>query len=226
MPIASLTERRTAADAVFETLYDQIVSLEIMPGTKMSEADIATQFGVSRQPVREAFNRLGGMDLLLIQPQRATVVQKFSLSSIQTARFVRRGVELEILRSAIANWSEAHVDAFEQNLGLQEDALHNADTKAFHALDAAFHALIAEVAQQPDAYALVMQKKVMVDRICVLSLRDAKEMEVLVADHRNIFDAIVAGDAPRAEAHFRDHLGRIDKTIAAVRDSHAAYFAD
>ena len=96
----AVPERRTSADIVFETLYDRIVSLGLMPGEKMSEADIAEQFGVSRQPVRDAFNRLGNMNLLLIQPQRATLVRKFSISDIAASRFVRLAVELEIAKTA------------------------------------------------------------------------------------------------------------------------------
>ncbi|MEL6920239.1 MAG: GntR family transcriptional regulator, partial [Pseudomonadota bacterium] len=50
-------ERRTTADAVFDQLLDEIVSLSLTPGTKLSEVDVAKRFGVSRQPVRDAFNR-------------------------------------------------------------------------------------------------------------------------------------------------------------------------
>ena len=70
MPSAARTrDRRTSVDVVFEHLHDAIATLELLPGDKISEAEIAAQFGVSRQPVRDAFSRLENLDLLLIRPQ-------------------------------------------------------------------------------------------------------------------------------------------------------------
>ena len=115
-------ERRTSADMVFDDLYERIGSLELLPGAKISEADIAAKFGISRQPVRDAFSRLGNMELLLIRPQKATVVKKFSLRSIATARFVRLSVELEVLRNAAALWDGSFDTAFKENLVAQKAA--------------------------------------------------------------------------------------------------------
>jgi len=226
LAIAALKERRTAADAVFDHLYDQIISLDVMPGTKMSESEVADQFGVSRQPVRDAFTRLGSMQLLHVQPQKATIVQKFSLSGIRTARLVRLGVELEILRLAVENWSPDWNEAFLRNLTQQDTAVQQDDTDRFHALDAEFHDMISQVAGQQEAFEFVLQKKVLVDRICVLSLKQAHEMAVLVKDHQAIFDAMSSGEVVVAQTFFREHLTRIDKTIEKVRESHSEFFED
>ena len=64
--------RRTSVDLVFEHLYQGINSLNLLPGTKISEADIAARFDVSRQPVRHAFSRLEILELVVIRPQKAT----------------------------------------------------------------------------------------------------------------------------------------------------------
>ena len=67
-------DRRTNADDVFDYLHEQINLLKLLPGTRISEVEIADRFDVSRQPVREAFIRLSNLGLLLVRPQRATVV--------------------------------------------------------------------------------------------------------------------------------------------------------
>ena len=95
-------ERRTSADDVFDFLFDQINTLQLLPGTRISEVEIARQFQVSRQPVREAFIRLSNLELLLIRPQKATVVRQFSHTKILRARFIRSAVETEVLRRACA----------------------------------------------------------------------------------------------------------------------------
>ena len=95
-------ERATGSDLVFDQLFEQITKLELLPGTKISEAEIALSFGYSRQPVREACTRLAGLNLLLVRPQRATVVRPFSRELIANARFVRAAIELEVVRAASA----------------------------------------------------------------------------------------------------------------------------
>ncbi len=224
MAIVAISERRTNADVVFDHLYDEIISLGLLPGTKMSEAEVADQFGLSRQPVRDAFNRLGNMGLLRIQPQRATLVQKFSLVSIETARFVRMAIELELARSAIQHWNDARVEGFSKNLSDQQDAVNEGNTRLFHSLDASFHKLIAEAALKPAAFDLVAEKKAMVDRICVLSLKQSHEMEELLADHCSIFASFQTGDVAAALDCIRKHMSRIDKTIAAVHRNHPDFF--
>ncbi|MGD1881621.1 MAG: GntR family transcriptional regulator [Paracoccaceae bacterium] len=220
----AVPERRTSADIVFETLYDRIVSLGLMPGEKMSEADIAEQFGVSRQPVRDAFNRLGNMNLLLIQPQRATLVRKFSISDIAASRFVRLAVELEIAKTASRRWTVDATRRIEALLENQDLAVRQNDVRDFLELDQAFHAEIAEVARQPEAFEVVLENKARLDRICVLSLKRVDEMARLVEDHRQIAAALARGNVVEMEQALRLHLSRIDETIDSVRASHAEYF--
>jgi len=227
MPTLDLRQRRqTNADLVFGGVYDQIVSLELLPGTRISETEIAEQYGVSRQPVREAFNRLDGLDLLDIQPQRATQVRRFSRSGIEAARYIRLALELEIARSAMAAWTDDAAPAFDANLKAQEDAVARADQTAFHALDEAFHELIANVADKRFAFELVLQKKAQVDRICVLSLKDTDGMRLLVEDHTRIFSAISKRDIGACETALRQHLSRIERTIAHIERTYPDYFED
>jgi len=80
---------------VFDHLYDEIVSMRLLPGAKISEAEIAALFSVSRQPVRDAFSRLENLDLLLIRPQKATEIKRFSSAAITTARFVRSSTTID-----------------------------------------------------------------------------------------------------------------------------------
>jgi DNA-binding GntR family transcriptional regulator len=222
----SLPTRRSTADIIFGQLRDEIMSLEILPGTKLSEAEVAAKFGVSRQPVREALNLLSSEDLVTIQPQKATRVRQFSSAKIATARFVRRAIEVEVLKSACENWSDVCRPGLERCLAAQDRAVKNHDTKEFHALDEEFHALLTEAGQVPFAFEGIKAQKAYVDRICVLSLKNADEMTDLVRDHRLIFNCVSQKDAAGAEAALRVHLARIEKTIEAVRQANSEYFED
>ena len=217
-------ERRTTSDIVFDHLFDAIASLEMLPGTKLSEADIAKRFGVSRQPVRDAFNRLEAQDLLLIRPQKATKVRGFSMEGIAHARFVRLAVELEVVRNACLSWQPANSASLTENLADQKTAIESDRIEDFHRLDYQFHQLICELGGHPLAVDTIQECKRKIDRLCVLSLGRHSEAKTLLEDHKQLAKALEARDETAAGEVIRKHLSRLDDTIAEVHVKHSEYF--
>lgn len=216
--------RRTTTDAVYETLLKEIVSLEILPGAKLSETEVARRFGVSRQPVRNAFTKLGNEDLLLIRPQKATEVRGFSMERIALARLVRIAVELEAVYRGVQVWDSACDAEMTENLVLQEKAIRDGDLPAFHALDYNFHKLIYVLGGNPLAFDVMLDCKQKVDRLCMLSLEKNSEAESILSDHREIAAGMASGDLERAQASMRKHLSRLDETIEYIHKTHPDFF--
>ncbi|WP_420862026.1 GntR family transcriptional regulator [Algirhabdus cladophorae] len=217
-------ERKTSADVVFDYLHEQINTLQLMPGTKISEAEIAAKFGVSRQPVRDAFSRLGNYDLLLIRPQKATVIKKFSLNAITAARFMRLSVELEVLRKALINWTPKWREKLMECIATQEDAVARGDADAFHKSDYTFHQLLCQVADAEFAFDIIQENKAKVDRLCVLSLGAKDTMPELLEDHKQMLDQLENGDEAGLCLTIRRHLSRLDSTVDDIYEKHADYF--
>lgn len=216
--------RRTTTDAVYETLLREIISLEILPGTKLSESDVARRFGVSRQPVRNAFTKLGNEDLLVIRPQKATEVRGFSIERIGLARLVRTAVELEVVHRAIKNWDASCDAKLAENLALQEQAIIDSDLPAFHALDYDFHKLIYVLGGNPLAFEVTQDCKQKVDRLCLLSLEKDSEVKSVLSDHREIALGLASGNLAQAQSSIRKHLSRLDETIDFIHKTHPNYF--
>lgn len=219
-------ERRTTVDVVYDELYEEITTLKLLPGAKLSEADIARRFGVSRQPIRDAFNRLESKQLLWIRPQRATVVRGFSMAQIAHARFVRVAVELEVLRAACETWDDASAAALRQNIDQQKAAVQAEDGAAFHDLDYLFHKMICELGGHPLAFGTIEDCKRTIDRLCVLSLGRRDEAATLVEDHEDIAAALETRDVARAAKAARTHFARLDDTISDIHKKHANFFDD
>ena len=217
-------ERRTTVDEIFERLQDEILDLRLRPGDRISEADVAARFGVSRQPVRDAFSRLANLDLLLIRPQRATEVRRFSMREIVKARFVRTAVEREVLRRAAATCDADDADLLDAALAEQERAAGAGDVATFGGLDRAYHELLCRIARVDFAYDVIRAEKAKVDRLCRLSIDRPDRIAELVADHRAMALALKAGDAEAAMAAGMIHLGRLDDTIARISRTNAGYF--
>lgn len=226
MAFTDTAERATSTDQIFDALYDRIVSLDLLPGTKLSESEVAKSFGFSRQPVREAFTRLANLNLLLIRPQRATIVRPFSRDLIANARFIRGAIEIEIIRQVAAERDKSVDARLKQSLKAQRDAVAAGDTAAFHSLDYEFHRLLCLAAKRPSAFELIAANKAQVDRLCMLSLTSTEAMEDLIADHIELVEALMAGDADTAETVLRRHLSRLDPIIDAIYTTHSGYFEE
>ena len=215
---------RTTTDEVFDHLHKQILNLNLLPGARISEADIANQLGVSRQPVRDAFYRLANLQLLKIRPQRATTVAGFSIPEVENARFVRLAVELEVARFALNVWDDACIEALEANLELQRAAENDNLIDQFHRLDYDFHKLICTLSGHPLAFKTIVACKQQVDRLCVLSLASADEAQAVLADHEEIAQALANKSAEDVDRVLRRHFGRLDSVLRDIHDKHHEYF--
>lgn len=217
-------ERRTSVDDVFDSLHEQIVTLQLKPGDRISEAEIATQFGVSRQPVRDAFSRLANLDLLLIRPQRATEVRRFSMRQIEKARFIRAAIEKEVLRRAAAHCTEQGTEKLNAALAKQEAVIAAKNTEQFGQLDYEFHEILCGIGKVDYAFEVILEEKAKVDRLCMLGLEKEQRMPELLADHKAIAKAIIGNDPGTAIEAGMIHLSRLDVTIKRITETNANYF--
>lgn len=222
--VSQVRDRRPNVDGIFEHLYDEINSLRLRPGDRISEADIAARFGVSRQPVRDAFTRLENLGLLLIRPQRATEVRRFSLREIEKSRFVRAAVEAEILRRAAGRCDSAGAELLDAELVEQRQALQDRDYQRFGGLDYNFHERLCSIAGAEMAFEVIASEKAKVDRLCQLGLAQESRMPQLIADHEAIAQSVKTGDAEAAVAAGMLHLSRLDGTIEAIFATNSNYF--
>jgi len=176
--------------------------------------------------VRDAFSRLENLDLLLIRPQKATEVKRFSSMAITTARFVRAAVETEVLRRAARLCSQEGAQLLQASIAEQQLAVDNKNEDQFRSLDYAFHGAICTVAETDFAIDVIAQNKAKVDRLCVLGLARDDKLHQLFDDHQRITKAVIDNDEEAAVEAGMHHLSRLDATIDAIRDKNADYFYD
>lgn len=213
----------SVTEMVFEQLYHQVVQLDLLPGTKLSEVEVAKRLGVSRQPVRDAFFRLSQLGFLLIRPQRATVVTHISQRGVMQARFIRTALEMETVRAAAQTLGEGQIQELYDLIGEQQKAIDDGDKVRFHALDDFFHKRICEMAEVDFAWSLIRESKAHMDRVRYMSLSFGAQSAL--DDHLQIMEALKARDGDAAAAVMRMHLSRISHIIERIRAEHSQYFA-
>ena len=215
---------RHAAPQVFERLRDMILSLELAPGTVLSRAELAAQFGLSQTPIRDALIKLGEEGLVDIFPQHATVVSRIDAAAARQAQFLRRSIEAEVVRTLAGRADAALVAQLRAQIGVQAALMGGSAYLEFIAADRAFHRLMYVAAGVPDLFDLVRQRSGHLDRLRMLNLPSVGKQRAIVRDHRRIVDAIAGGDAEAAQASLRDHLSGTLGQIDAIRLANPNYF--
>jgi DNA-binding GntR family transcriptional regulator len=217
-----LDRSRQAAPQVFEQLRESIVSLEMLPGTVLARDALAQQFGLSQTPIRDALMRLGEEGLVDIFPQHATVVSRIDLKAAKQAHFLRRSIELEVVRTLANSADEPLVARLRAQIAMQVAVIGAADYREFVAADQAFHQQMYTAAGVPDLWSLVRRISGHVDRLRRLHLPSAGKAQGVVRDHSSIVDAIALRDPQAAQDCLRTHLsgtlGQLDEICERYPD--------
>lgn len=217
--------RVSVADQVFKILQHSILSLDLPPAAKISEADIARRMGVSRQPVREAFKRLERLGFLQIRPQSGTIVSLISEEAVLRARFIRLALEVQTVRAACAALSAADMEVLEDLIREQETAIAEQDGRAFHHLDEEFHRSICALSGHDYVWDLINDQKAHMDRVRMLSLI-ALPRAVVLSEHQAIVAAISQRDPDAAAEAMTRHLSRIEADIARIKAENHGWFVE
>ena len=202
-------DSRSTADWVEQSLRESIIELELRPGMRLSEQEIAEWLSVSRQPVREALIALARSRLIEISPKRGSFVTKISVRKMTQARFVREAMETAVVRRACVTfdpWIRTSISAI---LERQEAARSARDLKRFRREDHNFHVALAEGSNCQLAWDVIDDIKAHIDRVCNLQLRKLSSLSNLIAQHRLIMAAVDAWHTDEAVEAMTDHLNGI-----------------
>ena len=216
------------SDSVYAELSEAIRSLELPPGTKLSEPTLAARLGVSRVPVREAIARLADQRLVTVTPQVGTRVAPILMSEVENACFIRSSLEAGALRQAIARGRELapglELGELRGILASNRAFFDAGDADGFFATDELLHQAVFVLAGVPQVWDVVRGVKVHLDRLRHLHLPHAMASSDIIDEHTQIVEALERGDAAGGEAVIRRHANRIIADSDELRARYPAYF--
>jgi DNA-binding GntR family transcriptional regulator len=224
--LGRLDRDRQAAPQVFERLRGMILSLDLPPGSALSRAELAAQFGVSSTPIRDALMRLEEEGLVEVFPQYATVVSRIDVRLAQQAHFLRQAVELEIVRGLAVDHDAAVVAELNQAIARQQQFAKAGDFERFIAADNEFHVQLYVAADKQDIWSLVKRRSGHIDRLRRLHLPSPGKAQDIVRHHKLIAKAIGAGQPDEAQKHLRTHLSGTLSELAQIRSLYPEYLSD
>lgn len=225
MRFPEIDPAKPAGNQIFEVLQAMILTMDLVPGQAISEADIATKFGASRTPVREALQKLRETQLVTTKPSRGNFVTRLNRGKILEARFLREALEVAVVdRLCETGLPDEFTASLHENLKRQKKAIKRRDNQEFRHLDDAFHLTLARATQFPRVADVLKREKILLDRLRVLALRSKAHQKNLLHDHQNMLTAILEKDKYTAIELTRRHLNTVLDTLSALEQTHGDYF--
>jgi len=185
----SAIPRQSLTSAVADKLRDQIIRGEIAEGTQLRQDAIATQYQVSRIPVREALRQLDAEGLIAIVPNRGAIVPALSPDDIEEIFSIRALLEPEVLKRSIPHLTQEDLAEAEAVLRTYVNELRREDhVSGWGRLNWQFHSILYSRANQPRSLAIIRNVNNSGERYTRLQLYLTHGMKRANDEHHKILD--------------------------------------
>jgi DNA-binding GntR family transcriptional regulator len=202
---------RPLRDKVVDELRRRIIDGGYPPGHRLTEERLAEDFGVSRNPVREAIRVLEAEGFLIAQPRRGAVVATMTVRDVEDLFDVRLSLEVLAARLAAQRAGAAGAARLDRLLAKARGTKRLSDLAA---LNTQFHAEICALAGNDLLSGIMESLHGRVQWIYRQSV-DVRAPHSW-AEHAGLADAIRAGDATAAGAAARTHVLAARRTALAL----------
>jgi DNA-binding GntR family transcriptional regulator len=214
------------ADQVYDTLKQAILSGALEPGAPIDKLELCERLGVSRFPVSAAISRLAYDQLVRIEPQHGSFVARISARDALERLFIRRALEGEITAEAARRMSDEGRVALAENLAEAAAIAEAGDHARFYELDVAFHLLLTQYLDLSRSAELLDGLRAHLERARRLLMAPPGRMQITLAEHRAVYEAVVSGEAARARAAMEAHLAGVATMFAQFSHERPELFTD
>jgi DNA-binding GntR family transcriptional regulator len=209
--------RQSLTSAVADKLRDQIIRGEIPEGAQLRQDAIATQYHVSRIPVREALRQLDAEGLISIVPNRGAIVPALSPDDIRELFSIRALLEPEVLKLSIPHLKAEDLSQAEAVLAKYVSELKREDhVSAWGRLNWQFHSILYSRANQPRFMAIIRNVNNSGERYTRLQLYLTHGMKRANEEHHQILDFCRQRDVTAACKLLRQHIQYAGESLRKV----------
>ncbi|MCM3171683.1 MULTISPECIES: GntR family transcriptional regulator [Paenibacillus] len=208
----------------YNLIKERIFHLELEPGTKISEKEIADELQVSRTPVREAFMKLAEEELLDIIPQSGTIVSKINLEHVEEGRFMREKIEKEIVTLACSSFDDEYKFKMETNIAMQEVSADKNNFYRLFELDEEFHQILFQATGKMRTWKMLQQLNIPFNRLRILRLSEVSNASNIISQHKEIYQLIAERKTDQAVEVMEQHLRLVVVEQETIKSKYPHYF--
>ena len=212
-----LVRTKSLPALVQEEIIRMIREGELSGGDKLNESVLAATLGVSRGPVREAFQALVVSGLLRQERNRGVFVRTLSTDEVADIYSVRASLDRLVGETVVQTVTEADLVGLRDLVARMDEASAKRNTEVYYPLNLEFHGRILELSGNTR---LIAMNRRLIDELHLCRRRNLLEgsgMDASNEEHRRIVDEIAGGDPEGAGSAMSDHvsaaLGRLLRLI-------------
>ncbi|MBJ9974280.1 GntR family transcriptional regulator [Pseudomonas sp. S75] len=194
----------TAEEEAYAFLLDAICTGRFRTGDRLIAEEIATDIGMSRMPVREAFRRLAAEGLVNLRPNRGAIVSGLNLEEMREVFEMRSALEGLAIRLAVPRLNERHLNRLERLLDEMDECRD--DSAEWIGRHRAFHLYLCSLAERPRLLRQIGALYSVIEPHLRLWLQHVDKPLSAREEHAVILDALRTGDAAVAERVLCEHI--------------------
>lgn len=199
-------QQETTPTLIARQLREAIATGQFAQGQQMLEVSLAQSLGVSRGPLREAMQRLMQEGLLIAQRNRGLFVIELDESAIRDTYLARAAVERAAIEHLIETGGSARAAVLAQIADQMEAYREDPSSDEVSQLDIRFHETLVELAGSPHLRRMHRTLLTQV-RMCLTNMQATyTSIDDRVIEHRELAEAIVAGETDRAVHLLQEHM--------------------
>jgi DNA-binding GntR family transcriptional regulator len=217
--------KSTQGNEIYQKLKKDIISLKLEPGIQLSIRELIESLGVSRSPIRDAFIKLSNERLVKMIPQSGCRVTQINIDMAEQERFIRKSIELDMIKKKHFNIDRDFVAKQRANLMLQKSALEAEDQSQFFALDEEFHRRLFDASGLLYTWGIIENNTCSsYQRVRVLSMRVSGVADNILYQHEMLLQAAESGDFDSLFEIDNIHLSKITEEMPHLKEKFPSYF--
>lgn len=198
---------------IYEILKDQIINEKLAPGERLLDDKLASSFGVSRTPVREALTRLTSEGLVEITPRSGVYVKKLTKKDVEEIYKIRKVLEGLAAREATPIIDDNKLGQLNLLLKKAKRSLNSNDCQPYIDFDVALHDSILKNCQSSRLYSIITNLNSLIHVFRVRVARNKEKARQALNEHEAILNAIKARDPKKAEKVMMEHIEKSKEYI-------------
>jgi len=199
-------KRENLRDAVIRLIEEALLMGELSPGSRIVEAELARQAGISRGPVREAIQQLVGEGVLVQYPSRGTFVVQWTPQAVEEAYTLRAVLERLAIQEAAKRATPEDITQLQAIV--DEMAVHarDGDNRALVRLDVRFHEHLYALSGHLLLQEVLARLRRRLYALMGMDEGYALHRDEMARDHQRIVDALRTGDPALAGEVISAHI--------------------
>ena len=198
--------KKLDTDQIYEILKERIIQLEYEPGLVLNEVDVASEFNISRTPIRRVFTQLQNDKLLNIVPRFGAQVVPIDFKSMKSIFEITRELDTFAVRLAVERISEENIKELEEIMARLESYDINEDYQSAINDDERFHEIISASCENQWLQEILRSLHYHTERLWHYCEQYFDDMDLFIHTLGKVLEAIKEKDVEKAEKYSLKHI--------------------